>query len=84
MKKFYFTYGSSKNYPFHGGWTEVIAPNKHMAIGAFNAVHPPRIENIINCASVYDEKTFHGFEMSRNGNLGKFCVERLTLTVETV
>ena len=41
MQKFYFTYGSSKNYPFHGGWTEVIAPNEHMAVGAFNAVHPP-------------------------------------------
>lgn len=84
MKTFYFTYGSSKSYPFQGGWTEVTAPNKKLAIGVFNAVHPPRVENIINCAFVYDEETFKNFEMAKTGNLGKFCVERLTLTIEEI
>lgn len=82
MKKFYFTYGTSKSYPFRGGWTEVIAPNRSMAIGAFNAVHPPQVEDIINCSFVYDETTFKTFEMYKNGNLGARCHERITISIE--
>ena len=63
LEKFYFTYGSDDVQPYCGGWTVVWAPNYHMACQAFRAVHPDRIPNVLNCASVYSAKEFEKTKM---------------------
>ena len=71
LEKFYFTYGSDDVQPYCGGWTVVWAPNYHMACQAFRAVHPDRIPNVLNCASVYSAKEFEKTKMfGSDGNFG--------------
>lgn len=42
----------------------VWAPNYQMACQAFRAVHPDRIPNVLNCASVYSASEFEKSKMS--------------------
>ena len=79
MQKFYFTYGTSEQYPYKGGWTEVIAETKHMAILAFKVVHPDVHEGILNCASVYTEEEFTSSGMT-TGNYGACRHETIILS----
>lgn len=80
MERFYFTYGTDGQ-PFRGGWTEVIAPNRSAACAAFRAFHPDKTENLLNCSSVYDQKSFERTEMfGPSGNFGSRCHEIITLT----
>ena len=76
LQKFYFTYGSDDVQPYCGGWTVVWAPNYHMACQAFRAVHPDRIPNVLNCASVYNASEFEKTKM------GSRCLPA-TLTADT-
>ena len=80
LEKFYFTYGSDDVQPYCGGWTVVWAPNYHMACQAFRAVHPDRIPNVLNCASVYSAKEFEKTKMfGSDGNFGRR--EPITLNI---
>ena len=80
MARFYFTYGT-EGQPYVGGWTEVEAPDAEIAGNLFKAVHPCKSGNILNCSWVYTEEQFKKTEMSGpGGNMGKRCVERITLT----
>lgn len=82
LEKFYFTYGSDDDQPYCGGWTVVWAPNYHMACQAFRAVHPDRIPNVLNCASVYSAKEFEKTKMfGSEGNFGRRCRETITLNI---
>lgn len=81
MNRFYFTYGSGGQ-PFHGGWTEVVAPNMKTACGAFQAFHPNVYKDCLNCCCVYTEEDFKKTCMYENGNLGSRCHEVITLTRE--
>ena len=78
-QKFYFTYGTDNKMPFIGGWTEVTAPNRDMAIAIFRAAHPDRTPNIVNCSFIYSEDDFVKTSMYKRGNYGKRCVETLAL-----
>lgn len=80
-KRFFFTYGTSEQFPFIGGWTEVRAPSRRMAVDAFRAVHPDINENIVNCSFIYDESDFVGKDMYRRGNFHAFCHEVIDLSV---
>lgn len=77
MAKFYFTYGSSGQ-PFVGGWTEVEAPDRHMACEAFRIFHPNKTEGLLNCCSVYSQEEFLGTGMV-SGNFGACCHEYISL-----
>lgn len=81
MAKFYFTYGT-KGQPFVGGWTEVDAPNGHVACAAFRVYHPDKFESLLNCSSVYTEETFAKTQMAKEGNFRRFCQERITISRE--
>lgn len=76
LAKFYFTYGTSSDYPFQGGWTLIYAPDMKAAQQIFKAYHPNRegVESCLNCADFYTEEQFiiAGF---RSGNRGAFCHE---------
>lgn len=81
MAKFYFTYGT-EGQPFVGGWTEVEAPNVNIACGAFRVIHPDRIKGVLNCSTVYTEKSFKKTEMYKSGNFGSHCHETIVLRRE--
>lgn len=77
MRKFYFTFGTSEQFPFRGGWVLIIAPDYHAAVRTFRAKHPDVHEGIVNCSDIYTEQQFEQSEM-QSGNLGAFCHEVLT------
>lgn len=58
METFYFTYGTDKNFPFQGGWTEVHAADRNQAVALFRHEHPDRTPGLVNCSSIYAEKQF--------------------------
>ena len=58
METFYFTYGTDKNFPFQGGWTEVHAADRKQAVALFRREHPDRSPGLVNCSSIYTEKQF--------------------------
>lgn len=82
MQKFYFTYGPSETMPYHGGWTEIEAPNEDIARHMFKAIHPAEDYNMpLRCAFVYSEEHWKTTTMSIRGNLGEFCHERISYTI---
>lgn len=58
LETFYFTYGTDKNFPFQGGWTEVHAADRNQAVALFRREHPDRSPGLVNCSSIYTEKQF--------------------------
>lgn len=80
--KFYFTYGTGAH-PYFGGWTEIVADDVQTACRLFRAVHPDKIDGIMNCASVYSEEQFKRTVMAGpEGNFHHFCHEKITVTKE--
>lgn len=78
LNRYYFTYGTDPRYPYSGGWTEIIAPDAKTACSIFSAVHPDRVEGLLNCAFLYPEKEFIKTEMYRDGdNFGHGCRETI-------
>lgn len=76
MKKFYFTYGTDPGYPFRGGWTLIIAPDKKTAVEIFRAFHPDRSgSGCVNCAEYYQSERFEQTECYKSGNFGAYCHE---------
>lgn len=82
MAKFYFTYGTSRQYDYQGGWTEVEASDMGTACAAFRAYHPDKSKGIMNCGLVYTEELFKATKMYTEGNLGAYCHERIALVRE--
>lgn len=58
METFYFTYGTDKNFPFQGGWTEVHAAARNQAVALFRREHSDRTPGLVNCSSIYTKKQF--------------------------
>lgn len=82
MAKFYFTYGTSRQYDYQGGWTEVEAPDGRTAMAAFRIFHPDKNKGVLNCCDVYPERAFKKTKMYIEGNFGARCHERITLLRE--
>lgn len=78
--KFYFTYGDAPKYPFHGGWTLVIAEDRRKAVAAFRAYHADDETGALNCAFVYDQEEMKKTGMLVNGNEGRYCHECIILS----
>lgn len=76
MNKYYFTFGTSEQFPFCGGWVEVFAPTRAAAVSTFRAKYPDVNEGIVNCSDIYTADQFSRSEMV-NGNLGACCHEIL-------
>lgn len=81
---YYFTYGTSEDYPFHGGWSEVTADNIQQAKELFKLAHPCKHENTLNCADVYTEQYFKTLSMFNDGNFGYKCHEQIFLNIRPV
>ena len=73
MARFYFTFGSSEEFPYQGGWVEVLAKDIHEAFRKFRAYFPNRQEGILNCSDYYTEQAFESSGVKDTGNRGAFC-----------
>ncbi len=59
MKKFYFTFGTDRQYPFYLGYIIIYAPNGKVAREIFKAYFPNRPgSSAINCSFIYSEEEF--------------------------
>lgn len=72
MQIFYFTFGTSKQFPFCGGWVAVIAPDRKVAVKTFRSKYPDVHEGIVNCSDIYTADQFSKSGMV-DGNLGAGC-----------
>lgn len=71
--KYFYTFGTSKTQPFHGGWVEVEAGSSEMADAAFREHFPDHTPGLLNCAGKYTEKEFLEAGFNEKGNYGAFC-----------
>ena len=76
---YYYTYGSSKQFPFQFGWTEVEAPNATIADALFRAYHPDRTPGVLNCAFVYTHEEFWKSINPTVKRPGNVCHERISV-----
>lgn len=91
---FYFTYGIGEdpNQAYQGGgWTEVEAPDPGTAIKAYQVFHPVNKNGLLPCCGVaYTHEQmakvykYASGSMLTEGNGGKFCRDRITITREVL
>lgn len=74
MRNYYFTFGTLKSHPFHGGWIIVKARSLEKAKSIFNLFFSDETDTqTCNCAFIYTEKEFMNTQMYENGNFGRRC-----------
>lgn len=56
MKKYYFTFGSWKKFPYHNGYLIVKASNIQEAIKKYRNKYPDIHKNTLNCSFYYSEE----------------------------
>lgn len=95
MATYYFTYGIGEDTDQAyqgGGWTEVEAPDAMTAIKAYKVFHPVTKDGLLPCCGVAytheqmtrEYKFFPGQNMLKNGNGGKFCRDKITISREVM
>ena len=82
---YYFTYGvglvEDTHQAYSGGWTEVSAPTREMAIALYKVCHPLNDRGLLPCCSVAFTKDEMG-DMLETGNPGAGgygCHDRIVL-----
>ena len=55
MQKVYFTFGSSKLFPYQNGYMVALGEDIADAIETFREKYPDRSCGCVNCSSIYDE-----------------------------
>ena len=73
--KYYYTFGTSAQFPYKKGWVEVIAEDRDEVDKKFRTYFPDKNPGLLNCSSIYTEDNFNKTEMKKLGNLGVFCHE---------
>ena len=67
-QNFYFTFGSSKHYPYQNGYIIVIAESLKIAIAKFREKYPDVNENSLNCSDYYTQKQWNRVALGRGRN----------------
>lgn len=67
-----FSFGTSEQYPFQGGYIIINAANRYEAVQEYRKRYPDRTPGIINCADIYDNY-YTVADFKENGNLGEGC-----------
>lgn len=65
MNGFYFTFGSSLQFPYRNTYLIVIANSENEAVKKFRNKYPDVHENIINCSFIYSEREWKENNMDR-------------------
>ena len=63
---YYYTFGSSTDYPHQTGWVEVKALTWEEAHKKFEAAYPCRRPGILNCAFFYEEERWAKMNPANN------------------
>lgn len=79
--KFYFTYGSS-GMAYEGGWTEVEAPSKAIAVQAFTAFHRA-VNGITGCWMAATSALRHAKKSPSRGSFSNPRTQRKEYTTWT-
>lgn len=58
MHNYYYSFGSSPEFPYQNGWVEVHADSWDEADEKFRTRFPDKHKGILNCAFFYDEDTW--------------------------
>lgn len=76
---YYFTFGSSPDFPFQDGWVTVDADTRTEACEIFRQYYPnSKHPDTINCSFIYPEEQFKHTSMYKEGNFNAFCHNHLT------
>ena len=57
--KYYFTFGSSSQFPYQNGYIVVIAEDRHDAVTKYRVKYPDHTEDTINCSEIYSEEEWY-------------------------
>ena len=68
MNRFFYTFGSSLDFPYQCGWVEVRAGSWQEAHCKFRARFPDRHEGTLNCSFFYDEGQWNIMSPATNWN----------------
>lgn len=68
-ERYYFTFGSSKQFPYQDGYIVVIAENRKAATTKFRAKYPDRNEDTINCSEIYSEDEWYACKGTHYHNI---------------
>ncbi len=77
MNCYYYTFGSSPQFPYQCGWVIVHADSWEEAHEKFRTRFPDRNKDILNCAFFYDEDQWHDMDPEHNW-YGWKCWEVIT------
>lgn len=69
---FYFSFGTSKGFPFRLGHVAVRAENREQACELFRSHYPDRHKGVLNCAFVYSESEWRETTMAKD-EPGQVC-----------
>ncbi len=70
--EFLFSFGSSQQFPFQGGYIIINASDSKKAVNEYRKRYPDRTPGILNCSDIYtNPDTIQDFK--QNGNLGAGC-----------
>lgn len=73
LKNFYFTFGTSDDFPYSGGYIIIEAENLKAATRIFREYYPnPLSDTTLNCSDYYTEEEFEKTGM-KAGNRGAGC-----------
>lgn len=79
-KPFYFTFGSSLNFPYQNGYVIVWAKNLNEATEIFEAKYPNKRQNCLNCSFYYTEEQWKK-QYEKTGLIENYpCFEVLSKT----
>lgn len=72
--RYFYTFGSSPEFPYHEGWVEVRATCWEEAHKKFRSRFPDLHTNTLNCAFFYDEASWNQMNPEHTWN-GWKCYE---------
>ncbi len=75
-----FSFGTSEQFPFQGGYIIINASNKIAAVEEFRRLYPDIHPGILNCSDVYTNPDLIK-DFKESGNLGAGCHLYLPLNV---
>lgn len=58
LKPYYFTFGSSEQFPYQNGYLIIYAHDHHNAFQIFRTQYPDREPGCLNCSDYYDGKAW--------------------------
>ena len=83
MQNFYYTFGTSKTFPFQKGWVQVQAEDREQADQLFRSKYPDNFPGYVNCAFVYQEDEFKEIKKQYENEEPEWHVCHDTLVQET-